>query len=306
MLWLVWRQHRWQFLAVTAVTIVYCGYIARIGLGAPAAVRACTGACEALNAARSDWSGAVYLGNLLPAAVGIFWGAPLLARETEQGTIRLALTQSVSRRRWLATKLGVLAAVAAVLGLTVGTTVSWAGARFGAFADRPFGNDVVFSQAGLVPVAMWVFALLAGAALGAVLRRLMPALAATVLVLALAFGGLVALRPHLVPPVTAVAGADRMLPDPWMEADERGWIQDVSYVDRDGRVLSPAGAGLVCADPANTYPTPACLARTGLRQRAVYQPADRYVWFQLIEMGLLLVVSAGLGVVVRRRVVDAV
>ena len=43
----------------------------------------------------------IFYGNLLPLAVGVFWGAPLLAREVEQGTIRLVFTQSVSRRRWL-------------------------------------------------------------------------------------------------------------------------------------------------------------------------------------------------------------
>ena len=36
----------------------------------------------------------------------MFWGAPLLAREFETGTFRLAWTQSVTRTRWLAVKLG--------------------------------------------------------------------------------------------------------------------------------------------------------------------------------------------------------
>jgi ABC-type transport system involved in multi-copper enzyme maturation permease subunit len=45
------------------------------------------------------------LAQITPALIGIFWGAPLLARELESGTYRLARTQSVTRSRWLVTKL---------------------------------------------------------------------------------------------------------------------------------------------------------------------------------------------------------
>jgi hypothetical protein len=43
----------------------------------------------------------------VPGLIGMFWGAPLAARELETGTFRLAWTQSVTRARWLAAKLGV-------------------------------------------------------------------------------------------------------------------------------------------------------------------------------------------------------
>jgi len=36
----------------------------------------------------------------VPGLIGIFWGAPLVARELETGTYRLAWTQSVTRKRW--------------------------------------------------------------------------------------------------------------------------------------------------------------------------------------------------------------
>ena len=47
-------------------------------------------------------------GRWCPLLVGLFWGAPVLAREFERGTHRLAWTQSVPRRAWLVVKLGVL------------------------------------------------------------------------------------------------------------------------------------------------------------------------------------------------------
>jgi hypothetical protein len=41
-----------------------------------------------------------------PGLIGMFWGAPLVAREFETGTFRLAWTQGITRTRWLAVKIG--------------------------------------------------------------------------------------------------------------------------------------------------------------------------------------------------------
>ena len=48
-----------------------------------------------------------------PAIIGVFWGAPLISRELETGTCRLAWNQSITRTRWLTVKL-VLIGVAAM------------------------------------------------------------------------------------------------------------------------------------------------------------------------------------------------
>src|SRR5690348_1484212 len=58
---------------------------------------------------------------LAPAVIGLFWGAPLIARELEDGTSSLAWSQSVTRTRWLAVKLtvGGLAAMAVTEGLSL-------------------------------------------------------------------------------------------------------------------------------------------------------------------------------------------
>ena len=61
----------------------------------------------------------------VPAVLGVFLGAPLVARELETGTHRLAWTQSVSRTRWLAVKVAVIGLVGmAVTGL-VSVFVTW-------------------------------------------------------------------------------------------------------------------------------------------------------------------------------------
>ena len=62
------------------------------------------------------FNGGIAVLAVAPAVIGIFWGAPLVARELETGTYRLAWNQSVTRGRWLAAKLGfsVLATAVAV------------------------------------------------------------------------------------------------------------------------------------------------------------------------------------------------
>ena len=63
--------------------------------------------------------------SLVPLLTGMFWGGPLIAREVEQGTHRLAWTQSVSRSRWLVTKLGIFALGAAVVAAVLTQVMTW-------------------------------------------------------------------------------------------------------------------------------------------------------------------------------------
>ena len=65
------------------------------------------------------------LSQVAPPLIGLFWGAPLLAREFETGSYRLAWTQSVSRSRWLLTKLGLGALATATLAGLLTLTITW-------------------------------------------------------------------------------------------------------------------------------------------------------------------------------------
>jgi len=309
MLWVTWRQHRWQLLGVAAAVALYVAWLVRAGLKARSALAGCpmTGrvpercyeASDAINDLFNTTNEMLFFGNLLPLLAGMFWGAPLLSRELSQGTYRFAFTQSVSRRRWLAVKLGTLAGAAAGLGLVVGVTVSWSQRQFTSmFWNSPFGDDGSFSQSGAVPVGSWVFSLMLGTALGVLAKRGMAALGLTLVVAPLVYAGLSFARPHYVPPVERLADASTAMPDPGPKTGPRGWILSVSYVDATGRRLDSAAAGAICADPANSYPTEDCMERTGMRQRVLYQPPGRYPWFQAIEVGILLAASAALAGVV--------
>jgi hypothetical protein len=130
----------------------------------------------------SDYNNVAFAGLLLlvlPMLVGMFWGAPLVARELEHGTHRLVWTQGVSRLRWAATKIGLVSiAVLAMTAIYAGMLTWWitpviqtSGQRF---------DYVFFDIQGVVVFGYALFALALGMFAGAVTGRLLSAMAITV------------------------------------------------------------------------------------------------------------------------------
>jgi hypothetical protein len=127
----------------------------------------------------------------LPAAfalIGALIGAPLVAREVEQRTHLAAWTQSVSRRRWYATKTAALATGLAGAGLIAGMVNAWLQHQLTA-GDTTGSRWSWFASVNLAPAGEAVLAFTLAVAFGAVLRRTLPAIAAalagfTVLLLA--------------------------------------------------------------------------------------------------------------------------
>ena len=215
MLWLTWRQFRPQAYAAAAVILVAAVVLAinaaeLAHIYTESGLASCTGqACDPLvnsflKLARTASAGLIYnlaiaFMYLVPPLIGVFWGAPLVARELESGTFRLVWTQSVTRSRWLAIKVGVLGlaamAVTAVLDLAAG----WSGRHFSdAAMDRL--ATLQFGAHGVVPIAYAAFAFALGVTAGIVARRAIPAMAIslfgyTAAVLAMA----TVLRQHILP-----------------------------------------------------------------------------------------------------------
>jgi hypothetical protein len=146
----------------------------------------------------------------IPAAIGAFWGAPMIAREVEANTHRLVWGQSISRGRWLTIKLGLTALAAAAASGLISLAVTWwaspidkavgAGHGTGLFNAARL-DPLVFGARGVVPVAYTLFALALGAVVGLLVRRSVPAMAVTlagVAVLQILMPNLV--REHLVKP----------------------------------------------------------------------------------------------------------
>lgn len=182
MVWVTWRQHRAQ-AAVTALLL------------AGVAVLLLVDAVPLDVVKTLPWA---------PVLVGLFWGVPLLTREYERGTERLAWTQSVPRMRWLAVKFAVLAAGVAVTGLVLGLAVNGWLANTGAHMDR-FSGDL-FGATGIAPAAWFLAVFALGAASGAALRRTLPAMAVTIAVFAALVVAAFVARGHYAEPVVARVG----------------------------------------------------------------------------------------------------
>ena len=138
---------------------------------------------------------------VLPALIGAFWGAPLVARELETGTFRLAWTQGVTRQRWLAVKLILIGVASMAVAGLLSLILTW----WFSPIDRVQLNQLtpaMFGVRGITPIGYAAFAFALGVSAGAIIRRTIPAMAATVVVFAgirLAFSLWV--RPYLITPL---------------------------------------------------------------------------------------------------------
>jgi hypothetical protein len=197
MIWVAWRQFRTQafvtigLLAAFAVLVLVTGLHLRDIYSSSGTTL--TGSKKLL----SDLLPPALLA--IPALLGMFWGAPLVARELEGGTYRLAWTQSVTRRRWLSVKVALVGTVALAVAGLASWLVSWWFSPVDAFNMNRF-DPSVFTARGIVAVGYAGFAFALGVATGALMRRTLPAMASTLLgFIAARTAVTVWLRPHLLP-----------------------------------------------------------------------------------------------------------
>jgi hypothetical protein len=315
--WLVWRQYR----ASTAITGVLIGLFAVLlvitGLQMASQFHADFGACLAANNCRfpvadvsfgSGWLWVIVEFSLaVPAILGMFLGAPAVAREAETGTAHFAWTQAVTRRRWLTVKAGWLLLAALAWGGAVGALVTWWSGPQNAVAASQF-NPSTFDVQGIMPAAYSLFAMALGIAAGTLIRRVLPALAVTL-------GAFFAVRliiedwvrQHYMTPVTSIynVALDNI---PWPKGAT--WTLSHGFRGPNGPLARPGGDmvqmtsnGFPAADiPAacRAYfvqgprqdPLFPCLTSHGYSQYLTYQPAARYWPFQFIEAGIFVALAA--------------
>lgn len=308
MVWVTWRQHRMQVLVAAAFLLVVGVLLLAHGIQTDVSLSA-RGGRELLGARFGQVSRLLAWSVAVPVLVGLFWGTPLLASEYERGAHLLAWRQSVSRRAWLGVKLGGLGAAVSAAGLVFGLVMGMWADEFATL--RPAGrlaNLDLFVVTGIVPAAWWLFAFVLGVAVGALLRKLLPAMAVTLTVFVLVYAGMFTLdvRQHFATPVHVEVSA----------LDVRGEPLSVN-VPAGAEAQLPAGALLVASGWLDDRGVPlsddatwacayssdylSCMRDKGYRWFADFHPADRYWRFQLTEAGLLLAASLTLGAVVWRR-----
>ncbi|MEZ0108966.1 hypothetical protein ABH920_002976 [Catenulispora sp. EB89] len=334
MIWLTWRQFRAQalagvaVLAAAAVYFVIAGGQLRHTYTADLASCAPQSSCDSvLGQLQYHYDAAFNLTELLvivaPALIGIFWGAPLIARELETGTDQLAWNQSMTRTRWLAFKVtGVGAASIAVAGVLSYLVTWWAGPL-----DHITGNRfaaMTFSSRDIVPLAYAAFAFALGVTAGLVLRRTIPAMAVTLAV----FVGIqilvpAAIRPNLLPSTTTtfpinqtttsqatgITGTAGNFHFEGVGASPGAWVLSAPPVENSaGQVVFMDSYSSCFPGPGSSpHPAPgatkanfdvsqigACLADHDLHQSVTYQPGSHYWPLQWTETGIFLALTTAL------------
>ncbi|MCT2545675.1 hypothetical protein [Streptomyces atratus] len=220
---------------------------------------------------------------VLPALIGIFVAGPVVARELESGTYRLAWTQSVTPARWLAAKLAVPTVVTLASVSVLSAACTWAQGRADkAYQGQEWHERTAYGSMGTVPVGYALCMLALGALAGLVLRRTLTAMVVTVI----GYGTLVAafnsVRNSLWPTLTDTfrQGSHYRFPDGAINVGT-GWLTD------SGRRL-PHSA---CLEWAPDFKQ--CLAGKNIALRYFdYHPASHFWPLQLVETGILLVVAA--------------
>lgn len=329
MMWLTWRQFRAQ--AIVAGTALVAVAIALTATGPHLAAlfddnglatcqTSCgTDAANFINQVKGSpteliFYGSIFLVYAVPALIGLFWGAPLVAREFEAGTFRLAWNQSVSRARWMAVKLGLIGLTAMVTAGLLSLMTSWWASPLYQAAQKTGQNSLsidkfaapLFGATGIAPVGYAAFAFALGVTAGLLIRRTLPAMAITLAIFAaiqIFWPGLV--RPYLIPPVHGTEPLAAVTFNGFGETNNGQLVMTIGSISgqsgdwvTSGRVINAAGQPATrvpsaCTQASNTFIP--CLASHGIRMAVTYQPASRYWALQWCETGAFLTLALGLG-----------
>ncbi|MER7459981.1 transporter [Micromonospora sp. NPDC126480] len=326
MIWLTWRQHRREALFTLAGLAVLGTLMAVTGLamrrtfddyGLPACVKRVRDTSgvpdlgdtcnQAFNRFYDQYdilnlAGVLFL--VLPLIVGLFWGAPLIAREVEQGTHRLVWTQGISRRRWALVKVGLIAPAVLLAAVGYGLGVSWLMSPLNQGWEQSRFDAFFFDMQGVAPVGYTLFAVALGIFAGTVWPRMLPAMAVTLV-------GFIGVRVAV-----GVLGRRRYLPAEELTFPIQGgtgmadpfdgdWVLANGVRDASGKMVAP-NVQVNCPEGVTAPDGRECGADLGVGPDAynwqLYQPADRYWLFQAIETGIFVALAALLIVLAVRRI----
>ena len=257
---------------------------------------------------------------ITPALLGLFLGAPLIARELETGTFRLVWTQSITRGRWLAAKLGLVGLAAMTIAGLLTWIVNWWASPLDAISQDRFDPES-FGYHGVVPIGYTAFAFALGAAAGLILRRTVPAMALTLAGYAAARLAVTYwIRPHLATPLhTTLTFAQaqprfgisispgvtdlRLMPGPVNIPG--AWIYSAVIADNadnkpDNQIIAQLCPDLAKAPQSGqilrSQDFQACTDKLAATYHTLitYQPANRFWPFQWAELGIFLAAALAL------------
>jgi ABC-type transport system involved in multi-copper enzyme maturation permease subunit len=208
--WLTLKQHRFETIAITvlclgvAIAAIFeafrlnslnfpasCMHGGRVIMwyDPSAAPNACLLASQKFSDILNSMDVRLLLssGHLLPFVVGIAFGAPLVAKEIEQGTAPLSWALAGSRRRWLVGKIVAAVVLIVPLLLIAGLALDVLQGASVPGTD-PHASFENYSARGVFLVFWGLAALLGTVALGTLLGRTLPAVFLALVVCFLARG----------------------------------------------------------------------------------------------------------------------
>jgi hypothetical protein len=312
MTWVTWRRHRLALagVAVLAGALALCLWVFGLQLHhAYTAARAChpagSIACSELIVHFDGMDGLLANGYLLqavPALLGAFVGAPVLARELETGTFRFAWTQGFGRWRWTLFELVALGAALAAAAGALSVLISWYYQPYLAAVNHSLGlsewsplSPGLFDLRGAGFAAWTLAALSIGGVSGMVVRRVVPAIVFTLAAYAgLACAAGLYLRQHYLAPLVTTD------PSMWVSSGS-AWVTSQRWTTKGGRPVSPSVLSQVLerapqqlvgkGGVPKAMGSVQYLAQHGYTVLTTYQPASRFWPFQFIEAGGLVTLS---------------
>ncbi|MFI6124816.1 hypothetical protein ACIBCU_34710 [Streptomyces sp. NPDC051064] len=221
---------------------------------------------------------------VLPGIISAFIAGPLIARELESGTYRVAWTQSVTPARWLAAKLAV-PAVLLVAGVTVLSAVlAWAQTQTATDFSVDWFDAQVFGATLPVIIGYTLLGIAVGALTGLLLHRTVAAMAVAAVVTGTVMVALGAFRSALWPLRTAISTTDGPSHVPL-----DSWVVEVGRVTASGDRLPMD----VCWPRASEAQEARCLAERDVTGMFVDHHPASHLWpLQLVETGIVLVLAA--------------
>jgi hypothetical protein len=296
-IWLSWRQQRTETVLSAAIVALLAALFVPAGIhlasfydheGVASCIAHKSLACEQTLSDFGNRAGILrsvipWL-TLLPGMIGVALAAPIIL-DLEGGTYRLAWTQSVTRGRWVATRLSLAIVTALAAAGLLALLFTW----YRVPLDHVYGrfDSSSFDLEGTVSLGYVLFALGLGLAIGAVWRRTAPAVIT-------AFLAYVAcrlfvdgwLRQRFVTPLSATWRVNAAGPNM-----NNSLVLSSGISNRAGHLFGGNFAALqACGRVAfkgEKVLNAKCLARHGAGfNHAVWQPESRFWEFQGIETGL--------------------
>jgi hypothetical protein len=313
MTWLTWRQHRWEAAAALVLLLAFGGAVVLLTVAGSGLVsdiaRNCqpdshgivSNACGSFQSQFSDsfqtrWGWIVGVGIVAPALVGMFVGAPMIARELENGTQLLAWTQGITRRRWFLSRCALVVAGATIGAAALATAAQgWFSMQHAVASPLNLTQWDGFEIGAPVAIAYTLFALALGVAAGAAIRRTVPAMAVA-LVAFIATRAAIALiaRPNYLAPLTqrgSVAGEGFSF-GPGGATAANAWSLGTPVLSNSaGKQIT----GGFCIGSG-----PGCFTHVTVLQQ--YQPGARFWLFQGIEAAVFILVALALFAIAYRLV----